>query len=448
MKTKLPYLFIALACVAGSLWAAPPQYRIIDLGTLPGGSTSSAYGINDSNQVVGDSDSGDSDGNTHAFLYSYPDGTMQDLGVLPAGTYSHALGINNSEQVVGYADALYTNSYGSESTPHAFLYSTNGGMQNLGTFPPTTDPGVYGSYTEADGINNSGQIAGYGEVSYLATDSGEHAFLYQGGIFQDLGTAADSYNYGSEAYAINNSGQVVGVSYDAYYDNHAFLYSGGPLQDLGSLGGAISAANGINDVGQVVGDSLTASDSEDAFLYTGGVMQDLGVISNGTGSSAFGINNSGQIVGNAGNPSGNDVAFIYVNGIMYDLNTLVSSNNMADFSILDHASAINNEGWIVGYGNITGSEPGSLFGRQAFLAIPQTVSSTPPIFQATLASSNMITFTWSTVVSDVYQVQYTTNLNFTNWSNLGGSVTASNATAFASDSITNSQRFYRIMLLQ
>jgi hypothetical protein len=39
-------------------------------------------------------------------------------------------------------------------------------------------------------------------------------------------------------------------------------------------------------------------------------------------------------------------------------------------------------------------------------------------------------------------------LNFTNWSNLGGSVTASNATAFASDSITNSQRFYRIMLLQ
>jgi hypothetical protein len=46
------------------------------------------------------------------------------------------------------------------------------------------------------------------------------------------------------------------------------------------------------------------------------------------------------------------------------------------------------------------------------------------------------------------QVQYNTDLSSTNWLNLGGSVTASNTILSASDSMTNSQCFYHIMLLQ
>jgi hypothetical protein len=39
-------------------------------------------------------------------------------------------------------------------------------------------------------------------------------------------------------------------------------------------------------------------------------------------------------------------------------------------------------------------------------------------------------------------------LSSPNWLNLGGSVTATNTIASASDSMTNSQCFYRILLLQ
>src|SRR4051794_34524752 len=50
---------------------------LVDLGTL-GGADSLGLGINDSGQVVGQSDT--ADGHTHAFLYSQ--GVMADLGTL------------------------------------------------------------------------------------------------------------------------------------------------------------------------------------------------------------------------------------------------------------------------------------------------------------------------------------------------------------------------------
>ena len=60
----------------------------------------------------------------------------------------------------------------------------------------------------------------------------------------------------------------------------------------------------------------------------------------------------------------------------------------------------------------------------------------------------MVMFTWSSVSNANYQVQYNTDLNSSNWLNLGSSVTATNTIASASDSTTNSQCFYRILLLQ
>ncbi len=88
----------------------------------------------------------------------------------------------------------------------------------------------------------------------------------------DLGTLGGNY---SEARGINNSGQVVGLANTADGNGHAFLYSGGVMTDLGALGGGSSYANGINDSGQVVGCADTATSSH-AFLYSGGVMTDLG----------------------------------------------------------------------------------------------------------------------------------------------------------------------------
>jgi hypothetical protein len=60
----------------------------------------------------------------------------------------------------------------------------------------------------------------------------------------------------------------------------------------------------------------------------------------------------------------------------------------------------------------------------------------------------MICLDWSIVPGQTYQLQHNTDLTTTNWVNLGSAVTATNASASASDSITNSQCFYRIVLVQ
>ncbi len=90
--------------------AADGQYSITDLGTLPGGYESIAYGINNRGQVVGYSTT--ASGEYHAFLWE--DGEMTDLGTL-GGAYSVAYGINSRGQVVGYS--------ASASGVHAVLWS-------------------------------------------------------------------------------------------------------------------------------------------------------------------------------------------------------------------------------------------------------------------------------------------------------------------------------------
>jgi probable HAF family extracellular repeat protein len=95
---KRHFVTIALLSLIGLMPAtagAAGEYEIVDLGTL-GGSFSGANGINDSDQVVGRSDT--ASGHVHAFLWTATSG-MQDLGTV--GTHSAAYGINDSGQVVG-----------------------------------------------------------------------------------------------------------------------------------------------------------------------------------------------------------------------------------------------------------------------------------------------------------------------------------------------------------
>ena len=58
---------------------------------------SQGFAINSTGQIVGESNLGDSS-ETHAFLYSA--GTLLDLGTL-GGSSSSAIGINDAGQIVG-----------------------------------------------------------------------------------------------------------------------------------------------------------------------------------------------------------------------------------------------------------------------------------------------------------------------------------------------------------
>ncbi len=239
----------------------------------PRGSTSYAYGINDSGQIVGQFTA--TSGSNHAFLYS--NGTFTDLGVpCPTGMNcsrdaSGAFDINSAGQV-----PIYTN-----GTGHLFLYAN-------GT---TTDLGKLGNGTSVTpyGINKTGEIVG----QFVNSAGAAHAFLYNSGTTTDLGTLGGAT---STAYAINDNGQVAGYSTTAAGATHAFLYSGGVMTDLGTLsGGTYSYASSINNNGQIVGLSGISGGSS-PFIYSSGAMTNLNNDLPGTQvTSAPGINASGQI---------------------------------------------------------------------------------------------------------------------------------------------------------
>lgn len=254
-----------------------------DIGTL-GGPYSFAYGVNNSDQVVGGSSIGNIEQKQkgHAFLYS--NNTMQDIGVLNGYQQSHANGINDSGQISGYSQNMDGTAY------RAFLYS-NGIMQDIGT--------LGGSYSLAARLNNSGQVVG---LSYVTGDTERHAFLYSNGSMQDLGTLGGNYAAGIE---VNELGQVVGHSYKTdNFLNTPFLYSNGVMQEIGNFAGTHAFATGINILSQVVGYSY----AEGAFLYNNGTIQNLNdfvdqaTIDDGwILTEATDINDSGWIVGKAQN---------------------------------------------------------------------------------------------------------------------------------------------------
>src|SRR3984957_470617 len=132
-----------------------------DLGTLTGGVTSMANSINSSGVIVGQSDGSGTRGHWHAVLWNSAD-KIQDLGVLPGGNYSVAFAGNDSSVVVGYGNL-------SNNAAHAMVWTSAGGMKDLNSLIPAGSGWVL---TNANAINNVGQITGYG------TKGGHnHAFL-------------------------------------------------------------------------------------------------------------------------------------------------------------------------------------------------------------------------------------------------------------------------------
>lgn len=202
------------------------------LGTL-GGRDCWAHGINNAGQVTGYSSIAPDQSTAHAFIFK--DGVFTDIGAALANAETLAASINASGQVAGWASS-------STPTRGAFLYDN-------GFFLFFEQQGY------AQDINDRGELVG----GISGDDDGSgRAFLYTHGAKLDLGTL----NGGTfaRAYAINNLGVVVGVSGPSFFfddGQKAFIYSGGVMQDLNTLvaplaGRVLTSAADINDAGQIV----------------------------------------------------------------------------------------------------------------------------------------------------------------------------------------------------
>jgi probable HAF family extracellular repeat protein len=161
---------------------------IEDLGTLAGGTWSSAYGINSSGEVAGSGNL--ASGAFRGFTWTQGGGYSQ-LGTF-GGANSYAMAINDSGVAAGSAQT-------SGGWMNAFI--TNGSqLIDLGTL------GGMSSY--AYGINDQGEVVGYSNLS----GTGEtDAFLYENGVMIDLNSLIDTPGWVlTQAYAINSSGEIVG----------------------------------------------------------------------------------------------------------------------------------------------------------------------------------------------------------------------------------------------
>lgn len=239
----------------------------------------------------------------HAGLWR--NGEVTDLGMLGCRTsvsicQSGAKALNIHGHVVGES----SNDYVSPYYLHAFVWR-NGAMTAL------PEPGS--EWSSATGINDSGNMVGYGRyvVDYL-----EHGWININNHLIIVGGEGQN----SRANAINNRNVAAGainVGGTAY----AFRWENNVIRLAGTFGSMGSHAYDLNNKWQpqVVGSSRNNDGFLRGFLWQRGMMYDLDILPEAVDSIAKGINNRGQIVGTSG---GRGV--IWQNGEIRDLNMMLA----------------------------------------------------------------------------------------------------------------------------
>lgn len=336
----------------------PARYSLKVLGAFGNTFDSEAHGLNNRGSVAGQSFLS---GNVVLHAFFWRKGVMTDLGTLggpdsfvPVGNHT----VNDSDLVVGYSETSDQDPNGENFCNPAF---TNGLVCRAfawqgGVMAPL--PTLGGTNGSAAGINNRGQIVGLAEgpnqdpcspfalqVSAVVWRNDE---IEQ--VLPPLGGSA------ATASAINDNGDAVGqagcVATGTFL---AVLWRHGIPINLGSLGGAFgNFPFDINNKSQVVGQSDLLGDTiHHGFLWQNGVMTDLGNLPGLPTSLANGINNQGQVVGFSQDANGDDntaVAVLWEGGSIIDLNTVIPPGSPL---FLMEAVAINDRGEIAGWGRLS-----------------------------------------------------------------------------------------------
>ena len=294
--------------------------------------------------------------------------TVTDLGTLPGGTYSTASAINNLGHVTGTADAFINVSPKSTERGDEAFFWHDGKMQDIGNRNalPTSGNDINDKdEIVGSGMDTCGNISAYWKVGVKFADIRGYGCAY--GINNKGQIAEDTHAYydtppNDQECDINDAGLVVGSAdvsaKPGTKPRHAVLWRKGVRQDLGTLGGTESRALAVNGPGQIAGVSSTTQTAADgnplyhAFFWDRGKMTDLGTLPGDRQSGANALNARGEVVGSSG-----ECACLWRGGKAYDLNALLP---VGSGWVLQGAAGINNRGQIVGTGLHGGKKRGYL----------------------------------------------------------------------------------------
>lgn len=247
---------------------------------------SRAYDISDNGWIVGMVNLvGDPFGNIGFVMR--PDGSgLQLIPPLPGGSIVDALAVNDAPKAVGYSNGL-------GEVHDAFLWS--------GALPVSLERTLGAEYSLAYRITSADVVCGFAGPSTLFD---HHAFLWDGISVTDLGVMPGAIT--GAAKSVNNKGEAAIEGMISYSPPpviyHGYFYSGGRLTQIIPPDPSLSVrVYDLNDSGVVVGKVVSPAPTFDfGFTWRNGEFTTLassviGVTVEHVGS-AYGINNSGWIV--------------------------------------------------------------------------------------------------------------------------------------------------------
>jgi probable HAF family extracellular repeat protein len=248
-----------LQCL-GAIWE---NGTMTALPTLPGGNNGQAYWVNIEGQVTGFAENGTRDSTCASVTPSQvlrfeaviwgPKGEIRELRPLKGDTVGFAFGINDNGQAAGTSGLCSNTSLPpvNPAGPHAVLWESDGSATDLGSLGGTMT-------NVATSVNNRGEVVGAAQSSI---DGNIHAFLWtrETGM-QDLGAFPGAVvTLAPCCHTINDRGEVVGLSIDGTtFSSRALVWQDKMPVDLNTLipadsGWYLQSALSINDAGKIVG---------------------------------------------------------------------------------------------------------------------------------------------------------------------------------------------------